>query len=629
MSEISNRHHRHHTRSDRERADDNTKSSLPHLKRDGLRVEFVKVHRINTQDSTNEPIVGRKTKYLSASEAINYQIKQLQREVLTHMKHQVDEFNDKEFAPLAKQVRINLKNTRLVEESINEQEKLMRPWYTINANGDVKRNIDDLNTQLKKLQKTAPQLEQKCQEAIAQRNQIVEKHRAFLRYLDYGSDLIKKEVIFLTYDPISKIRIRRVRPGHLERAFSALASVTKEVNDDMNNNYEKELKHVSTRAKAYKSLAKDLSESTPTGFFDKGIAIVKDVVFATDGANSKVIEDTEKARFNASISEAKYTDAIKKKINLSDKFKDFLKIIYDGEISLRANGNVSFDAVTKLSNGDYRLETIGGHPGKFRHINISLKDQIIATTLGLNPEIVPLGAPTRSFEGATDKSDPHYEGKIIWPSYSSGITVGGYDFGYKSKTEVRRTLHIVDSVLEKFGKEKVPQEIKDFLIKSANPKYHGHAAKKLLNHQKKHCPEISTYKFEPEACTVFFLKYFSKEFNKARRIVNNRLGIKSNEDDAKNGFSSFPLEVQQLITDTVVRGDFAAIVPSRRNSEGQILRKKERSNRFWNAVKNGANNDNWVDLAEIYKDRSVFILNPHIKRHAQRAEIACLIDEKK
>jgi hypothetical protein len=603
-------------------ASDHSAEKLPAVKRtDAQRSHQTtqKLPHATTQDASHAAETQKpKGIYRTASGAIDYQITHLKREIAGHLRKQSEHFNEKELAPVSKELKIATKQVHILQDAIAEQEKLKAGFSLINANQTINSNIETLQKQLAATEKKLEAIQKKASILFAKKAQFTEEHKAFIRYLDYGRELIKKEPIFKSYDHSTKIQIRPVKPGDMKGALVALSSVMSSVKTTIDTHDRKPFKASEKKTQIAKQYAAEVSKEQDTGLLAKFAAGFKDAVLGTGGSHQKVIENTERAQAMAKESRADYSKTLQLKINFSQKVKDFFEVIQEGQRTLKMSGTVAFHAVVASSAGNLGLSTAGA----LKKLRISFNDIIIAKKSGMSPALIALGKDTRRFEGTTNKASPHYEGNIVWPRYRSGITVGGYDFGYKTKAQATATLKSIDAVLKNFGKPPIPATIKNFLIASTDPRYRGEKADTFLKRAIKKYPEIGSYKFEPEACTVFFLKYFKPELLKARKHVNKHFGITSKEEEHTRGFSSFPLLVQKLITDTYVRGDNLAITIGKKDSEQTKALKRQRAARFWGAVKKGADQGDWSDLADIYIERSVFIYNPNINRHDQRAALA-------
>jgi hypothetical protein len=601
---------------------DRATHQLPSVKRTDAQRAHHELQKTQHADKKVAPHATKQQKpqgaYRSASEAIDYQMNQVKREVALHLRKQSMQFNDKEFAPVSKQLKITNKQILILKDALTEQEKLKAGLSLINANGTVVKHIEALQTQLAATEKKFDIIQRKAAALLEKKARFTEEHKAFIRYLEYGRALLKKEPLFQAYNQKTKIPIHSVKPGDIKGAFIALSTAMAKIKTAIESNDRKPFKIAEKKAQITKHNAAEASKEQDTGLLAKFAAGVKDTFFGTGGAHQQIIENTEHAQTLAKDSRADYSKALQLKKNFSEKVKDFFEVIDEGRRTLNMSGTVAFRAVVGSAAGNLGVATVGA----LKKLRISFNDITVAKISGMSPALIALGKETRRFEGSTNKESRHYEGNITWPDYGSGITVGGYDFVYKTKAQATATLKLIDAVLKHFGKPPVPATIKSFLIESTDPQRKGKKANADLNKVIKDHPEIKAYQFEPEACTVFFLKYYKPELLKARKHVNKHFGITSKEEEQTKGFSSFPLLVQTLIIDTYVRGDNLAITRQEGDSPQTIKNKQERANRFWSAVKQGAEQKDWTDLADIYIDRSVFVYNPNINRHNQRAALA-------
>ena len=234
---------------------------------------------------------------------------------------------------------------------------------------------------------------------------------------------------------------------------------------------------------------------------------------------------------------------------------------------------------------------------------VDFSESGISNRLGLSKRVLVIGAFTRKNEGSPDPESKHFEGKIHWPRFASGVTIaGGYDIGYKSRSIVKNDLVLADRALRAAGKDEIPRGIKSQLLAGVGKQ--GVTARDFLNQH----PALKSYRFDHEATTVFFHQYFKRELATAERVVNKNMQEKV--------FRKLPVEVQALIADTVTRGDFKS------------LRNADKRQAFYSAVRNGSESGDWGELAEIYTQRKVFTLNPKIDRHKLRAGLARSIEDK-
>ena len=533
--------------------------------------QLITLGETSWQRMWNKRYLASKPEHMPAKQAVIRQLDKLQAVASKNVTHGLTEF-DKTIAKAEYKRDLVQKLYASVKKDQDDRGFMERTFYF----RDVNQRVDHIKGLLQKHDNYVAKLHNK-------RSSLLHDYFAFVTYLSEGRTTISRQSEFKANNgAVPKIEVKPVRS--FNSAFSALAQAFDSFREFTIDAHAKQrLAPAERNAKLTHSAAISIEKQyDDLNLLEKAFAgdARKNIRFSNDLAKQYAIEAENQEEQHRRISQ---------------EFNSFAAKIAKASSALAQGKPLSFIVRSARS---------GSNAAAREHeYTIDFSETGISSRLGLSKRVLVIGAFTRKNEGSPDPDSRHFEGKIHWPRYASGVTLaGGYDIGYKSKSTVKSDLLLADKALRVAGKAEIPQVIKSQLLQGVGK--HGTAARDFLNQH----AALKAYRFEKEATTVFFHQYFKRELATAERVVNKNMGDKV--------FRRLPVEVQALIADTVTRGDFKS------------LRNSHKRQAFYGAVREGATNGDWSDLADIYSGRKVFTLNPKIDRHKIRAGLAREIENK-
>jgi hypothetical protein len=508
------------------------------------------------------PYVPSKRTPVPGASALSIQIDKLQAVVSRRIGTHLDNLDREKIDPLNRKIKTY---DKLIAELKQDQKKV----------GFLEGKFlgDKLDKDIARIESIVNPIKKERDKYVQKRRLLINDYMDFVSYLEEGRETIGQ--LSRIVPNSNKIKMTPRPVLNVGSAFSALDEMfvdfRSEVIDLHKNQSVKPAQH---KAKLTKDTVKSIEEE-----FNKLNFLGK--FFAGDIGKD--------ARGTAKEASVEYAIALQNHQNVIQKFNTYADTIKAASTSFEKGQPISFTLTTNLQNESdptTRVRVVKSE------VKVNFSDSSIILRLGLDPKISEVGEFTRRNEG-TDKT----ERKIHFPGFNSGITIaGGYDVGHKSKATVISDLNYVNKALRLTGKDEIPDSICKQLIGAV-----GLTRDRARLYLREH-PDLRNYRLPKEAVDVFFYKYYKREYQTAERVVNKNIRPYKFED--------LPLEVRQLIADTVTRGDFKS------------LRNREKRNKFYGAIKDGIKTDNWDKFAEIYTDRTIFTLNPTINRHTQRAEKA-------
>jgi hypothetical protein len=507
-------------------------------------------------------------KELPSHKAVESQIDYLQVAVSRRIGYFLNAFERQKINPIKNEITG-------IQDLIKQLEKEKQSGSTV-AGLAIKperydQSIQELKTRIK-------QLESEKSKYVLVQNALIRDYMGFVSYLNSARDTITGVKNLLPQN--NGIKLKTIPIVDIQDGFNSLSTLFKE--------YQKQAegKYMSAILAPKQKAAKD----------------AKDQVKASDDRYSKLNlwdkfkqgDISKPAREASKKASSEYFVAEDRFNQLKSRLNKLASTIVAANIAFRKGDAISF--TVDIWKADPKSRIHSNQPNTDLSVNFS--DAALMKRLGLNPSLMAMGKFTRQNEGSST-------GELIihWPAFASGVTfAGGYDCKGRSKATIRRDLNHVNDSLRKAGIKPIPENIITQLADSAG--IFGKRAKAYILAR----PSLREYKFPKEAVDILFYKYYSAEYSKARRIVDKYIG--------KGNFDQLPVDVRQLIVDTATRGDFGS------------LKNEAKREKFKNAIKKGYKFDSWSDFIKIYKDRTVFQMNPNIIRHDQREQKAREIEKR-